>query len=338
MGTLVAKARAHVKSGIPSNAKHVALTAFILLTFASLTPFRHWGTSKPPLSLEDVLRDIITLSNERQRGMGIGRSAAYAGGPPFYYVTNHPSNDYVSSTVVNYGVFESAITHYIKQRLALAKFKYGEDMLVLDVGANIGCTVTLPIAAEGFNVAAFEMQPSVAKRLDLALRLNNWNGGRVQLFNRAVAADGENVCVAFNQDSAKAGDVGSTTGWVVDSSSTTASSGVNPTDCIRAIRVDDAVGLKRRIPMMKIDVETMEIEVLRSSTKLFEHNLVDEVVAELRPPQKNVFDFLAQYGFNRVQLLHLNGTLEVWSPKEVEYFLSGADSSNSVVNVIFQKH
>jgi FkbM family methyltransferase len=285
--------------------------------------------SKHSAPLHRDLREILALSSNGQRGMGIGLSAAYAGGPLFYYVTNHPTKDFVSNAVVATGVFDREVTSYVKQRMFSARMKYNvEDILAVDVGANIGCTVTLPIAAEGFNVASFEMQPSVAKRLELALKLNDWNDERVLLFNRGVAVGGDSVCVEFNQDAGNLGNVGGTPGAIADR---------NFPGCIRGIRIDDAIGYKRRIPVMKIDVEGMEIEALQSSRKLFKRNLVDEIVVELRPIQIDVFMLLLENGFNHIQRLDVNGTKEVWSEKEVDSFTTGKLVHLPFVNLIFQK-
>jgi FkbM family methyltransferase len=266
--------------------------------------------------------------------LAIGTIAAYPGGPPYYVVTNHPKHDYVSGIVVESGVFEPDITLYVKSVMERAIKQYGANaVVVVDVGANIGSTVTLPMAAEGYNVVAFEMQPSVARRLLLALKLNKWHK-TVRLFNRAVVSDGSKACVSFNQARGEAGNVGGTKGTILPRFAD---------GCVRGIRIDAAVGLSRRVPIMKIDIkgmelEGMELEAIKSSQELFDRGLIGEVIAEMRAKQGNVVKLMDRNGFKHMYHVY-GGQVSKLSSRDISEFFSGNKTRlGEAPNLLFKRN
>jgi FkbM family methyltransferase len=315
----------------PSLPVVVAAAVTIAVAVVASTSYRrrnadHDGSQPPVLQ---TLRDILASSADAQQIMGIGRVAAYAGGPLFYFATNHPKRDLVSGEVISKGVFDNEIATFAREQMIAARSKHRvEDLVAVDVGANIGGTVTLQVAAEGFNVVSFEMQPSVAARLELALKLNKWHGTRVHLFNNAVASEGDKACVAFDQLAANKGNVGGTPGHLVKPGSA---------GCTRGIRIDGAVGYSRRIPVMKIDVEGMEHEALKSSRELFNRDLVDQVVLEIRPSQSDVFTIMREYGFHHVVTIASDGSQTPMLEKDVAAFLNTTVPATLMKNVIFRK-
>jgi FkbM family methyltransferase len=296
------------------------------LSFALLFLFR--GQSRHVLPLNEI-RQILSLSSKRQNMLAIGTTSAYPGGPLYYVVTNHPKTDYVSGIVVDSGVFEREITLYVKTVMERALQLYGANaIVVVDVGANIGSTVTLPMAADGYNVVAFEMQPSVARRLLLALKLNKFSSSKVRLFNRAVASGGEAVCVRFSPAAGEAGNVGGTSGTILPSESD---------QCVRGIRIDGAVGLSRRVPIMKIDVEGMVFEALKSCQKLFDRGLVGEVLAEMRSGHRNVVNLMADNGFKHIYHVTGQSIYKLSSQELSDFFSENTTKFGVAPNFLFKQ-
>jgi FkbM family methyltransferase len=303
----------------------VSIVLFLVASSALLWS-RH-GLSRNVLPLNEI-REILSLSSQKQNMLAIGTTVAYPGGPSYYVVTNHPKHDYVSGIVVDSGVFEREITLYVKSVMERAIKRYGaKAVVVVDVGANIGSTVTLPMAAEGYNVVAFEMQPSVARRLLLALKLNKWHS-TVRLFNRAVASGGSKACVGFNQAAGDAGNVGGTMGTILP---------LSAKGCVRGIRIDAAVGLSRRVPIMKIDIEGMELEAIKSSQELFDRGLIGEVIAEMRPGQGNVVALMKKNGFKHIH--HVDGgEFPELSSRDISDFFSGNTTRlGQAPNLLFKR-
>jgi FkbM family methyltransferase len=299
----------------------------LLLAASSAWLWSHHGPNRNVLPLNEI-REILSLSSQKQNMLAIGTIAAYPGGPPYYVVTNHPKHDYVSGIVVDSGVFEPEITLYVKSVMERAIKQYGANAVVLvDVGANIGSTVTLPMAAEGYNVVAFEMQPSVARRLLLALKLNKWHK-TVRLFNRAVASDGSKVCVGFSQARGEAGNVGGTKGTILARFAS---------GCVRGIRIDAAVGLRSRVPIMKIDIEGMELEAIKSSQELFDRGLIGEVIAEMRAKQGNVVNLMGKNGFKHMYHVYGGEVSKLSSRDILEFFSGNKTRLGEAPNILFKR-
>lgn len=69
-------------------------------------------------------------------------------------------DEYVGRSVHHYGEYNPDETEFIISLALEAEEKRQDDILVLDIGANIGC-ISQALECEGFNVVAFEPQPEV---------------------------------------------------------------------------------------------------------------------------------------------------------------------------------
>jgi FkbM family methyltransferase len=84
------------------------------------------------------------------------RSVEGRWGTCFYF----KKDEYVGRSVHNYGEYNPDETEYILGLAELAQETSEEEILVLDIGANIGC-ITQALEYEGYNVVAFEPQLEV---------------------------------------------------------------------------------------------------------------------------------------------------------------------------------
>jgi FkbM family methyltransferase len=69
-------------------------------------------------------------------------------------------DEYVGRSIHNYGEYNPDETEYIISLAELAEEATEQDMLVLDIGANIGC-ISQALEFSGFQVVSFEPQPEV---------------------------------------------------------------------------------------------------------------------------------------------------------------------------------
>lgn len=154
-------------------------------------------------------------------------------------------------------------TDYIQGKLAAERIPYERDMLqdmadrlssgdlVLDIGANIGNHSLYLAAVTGCRVIAFEANEALARALERSVALNGF-GKRVRVQAQAV---GEQSGLARFAE-ARPDNLGAQT-LVVDAAGGT----------VPVIALDEA-RLRKRVRMIKIDVEGMETAVLQGARQL----------------------------------------------------------------------
>lgn len=124
--------------------------------------------------------------------------------------------------------------------------------IVIDAGANIGNHTLYFAKVLGCRVHAFEAVPSTAKFLEKNIRVNHVQG-RVQVHMLALGAKAGTAKIKVSNEN----NIGATRLEESDDGD------------IEVARLDD-VGVARPVRLIKIDVEGMELEVLRGASRLLE--------------------------------------------------------------------
>ena len=146
----------------------------------------------------------------------------------------------IEEEIVKYGEYDtescSTIRHFVKP-----------GMVCIDVGANVGL-LSMLMAQLGASVYAFEPGPPYIKRMQANLRLNPQLASRVTIEQLGLA------------------DKSGTLFWASDPTASynaalNASTGVS----VPVTTVDDYAKSMIRLDFMKIDVESMELEVLKGA-------------------------------------------------------------------------
>jgi FkbM family methyltransferase len=163
-------------------------------------------------------------------------------------------DEYVGRSVHNYGEYNPDETEYIIQLAETAQESIEHDMLVLDIGANIGC-IAQALEHEGFQVIAFEPQPEVYKVLKR-------NAPRSDCYNLGLGSKAE----IAKMPKIRYDDKNNVGGMSIGSR------GVLGTIDVE-VRTLDSFNFQN-VGLMKIDVEGYEEEVLRGA---------DETIARCKP-------------------------------------------------------
>jgi FkbM family methyltransferase len=183
-------------------------------------------------------------------------------------------------------------TEHISKTIIAAKDFYEAELLdalrgelspgdvVIDVGANIGNHTVYFAKVAGCRVAAFEAHPVVFGFLQDNVRLNGLEG-RVDAYHLAVSDAEGRVSMVAELDN----NLGATR------------FGMDADGTVRAVRLDD-MDLPHPVRLMKIDVEGMEVEVLRGA-----HDLIARdrplIVCEAQTPEefRKIWDILAGHDY-----------------------------------------
>lgn len=143
-------------------------------------------------------------------------------------------------------------TEFEPQTTALFRTLFEPAAVVLDIGANIGCT-SLLFSQRARRVVAFEPSPSTFRYLKR--NIDAANAGNVELHNLALGAESGVSSLTFAPSNRAGGFV---------SNQTTASAG-HVTESITIERLDDIADRFRidAVDFVKIDVEGFELDVLK---------------------------------------------------------------------------
>ncbi|CAF0759726.1 unnamed protein product [Adineta ricciae] len=150
--------------------------------------------------------------------------------------------------------------------------------IVVDVGAFLG-DFGLYAAACGCTVYTFEIQPKMVALIRLSIKYNSFPPSRFHLYHNAVSDLPTGSAVTFTPGG------GST-------------AIVNGSMSVETIRLDDVPWSSSSIYMLKVDVEGLELNVLRSAKNLFVQRRIHHVIFEYSPwlsdraPQKLLLPYV----------------------------------------------
>jgi FkbM family methyltransferase len=168
-----------------------------------------------------------------------------ASGVEFKIFLPQADTDYIQGMIAKQGVpYEHEMLRDMKSRVT-------QDDLVIDVGANIG-NHTLFLAASGCKVLALEPNASLSKALEKSIAFNGWID-RVSILDKA-AGENEGVARFSETNTANLGAMSLEVG-VGD---------------IQLVTLD-GLQLQKLPSLIKIDVEGMELDVLRGASGLIKN-------------------------------------------------------------------
>lgn len=166
----------------------------------------------------------------------------------------YPADHFLGRAIETYG-------ECCELELGIYRHLLGEGAVLIEVGANAGY-LTVPLArmvGAGGRVVAFEPQPAIHRLLCANVALNGLP--RVDCVHAAVGARQGTIDVPVI-DLAQAGNFGAVS--LVDPARGAA------TARVPLARLDDACGELERLDAIKIDVEGMELDVLKGAQGLIE--------------------------------------------------------------------
>jgi FkbM family methyltransferase len=197
---------------------------------------------------------------------------------PFKVIT-HSHSEFISNYIRKHGCWEPITTEVL-----IEVFRSSPGSTFVDIGANIGW-FSLVAASEGVPVVAFEPVDENYQIFRQSIDVNGW-GDRIDL--RGIAIGEEKGSLIINISPNNMG---------VCSTRDIRSSGTHCQLC-DVERLDDILNTGPLV--VKVDVEHMELNVLRGMEKLFQKGLVTHLVMEISFHQKEIFDILRRYGFTTV--------------------------------------
>lgn len=204
----------------------------------------------------------------------------------------HP-HEAIGSSILKLGLYDLTVSETIWRLLE-------PGGCALDVGANIGhmSSIMAVKVGEGGTVHSFEPHPQVYQELDYNVQKWSEERGvcRLQAHNCGLSdVNGEGIIEMPESFDGNRG-----TAFVVNADVVNSQHGVR--DPIQLQRLDDfwaANGDRKKIDLMKIDVEGHELSVLKGAAGLIELGLIRDIVfEENRPYPTDVTDFLAERGYD----------------------------------------
>ena len=173
------------------------------------------------------------------------------------------NDQFIGTALKEYGEFSeielSIMSKFIKK-----------DDFVFDIGANIGA-FTIPFAKKvqkNGKVFTFEPQPNVHNLLKNNVKLNNLDN--VELFQKGIGIKNEIIKID-EMDFSSSGNFG---GFTLSSKYSNSNCGVinKKKKSVEILKIDDEFLHLKKCNFMKIDVELMEMEVLKGAKKFIKKN------------------------------------------------------------------
>lgn len=182
---------------------------------------------------------------------------------------------------------EKAIPYEFAMLQSMREF-LGKDDLALDVGANIGNHALYLAAIVGCRVIAFEPNPILAAPLQESISLNGLEE-RVSLIRKGV---GSTEAKAVFTES-KPHNLGAQILKIIDNSDQSGDEA-----CAMDVVPLDDMTFDHPVKLIKIDVEGMELDVLKGAMKLIEKDLPSLFIESHNEEQfLLIYGFLEQWGY-----------------------------------------
>ena len=197
-----------------------------------------------------------------------------------FKITLYNDNDYISSWIDKYGVWEENNTNYI---LDLMTDNQNTDAIIIDIGANIGY-YSLLSAAMGYTCYSFEPDPSNFEKLNSSITLNNFDN-KIKLYKNALSNKANETIILST--------VG---GPIVNHGCLTLLQDFIPTSSntvpVVTLKLDDVIDKNDKILLIKIDVEGFEPEVIEGSLKLIKSGNIQHILIEISPKFRKIEDYI----------------------------------------------
>ena len=219
-----------------------------------------------------------------------------------YRMVNQTAGYGVGFFLLENSVYEQQETTVALQLLQLRRQHFGDGVVAVDCGANIGVlTVDWAKAMTGWgSVLAIEAQERIFYALAGNITINNCFNPRA--IHAAVGAEQGTLRIptpnyrapaSFGSLELRQSDANEFIGQAIDYSEANLSE-------VRAITID-SLNLAR-LDLLKIDVERMELEVLRGAANTIQRLLPLIIVERLKAPPEQIAAVLGSYGYKWYQL------------------------------------
>jgi FkbM family methyltransferase len=219
-----------------------------------------------------------------------------------------PNTKVIQTNNTKYMLFDSPdfITHIVSVTgqfeldlvTATEKILNGRGGVVLDIGANMG-TYTVPLAQRNphLDIVSFEPQKAIYYQLCGNVALNSIEN--VEAYNVAVGEQAETIELAMPDYTKEENIGGFSLDPFVKSKTPTSIGRVRPVDVITI----DSMNFES-VCMIKIDVEGLEINVLRGAKETIERSGFPPIIFESwtqydwwEEKQKELFDYVEGLGY-----------------------------------------
>ena len=197
-----------------------------------------------------------------------------------FKITLYNDNDFISSWIDKYGIWEENNTNYI---LDLMKANQNTDAIIIDIGANIGY-YSLLSAAMGYTCYSFEPDPSNFEKLNSSIKLNNFDN-KIKLYKNALSNKANETII-----------LSTVAGSIVNHGCLTVlkdfiSTSRNTVQCV-TLKLDDVINKNDNILLIKIDVEGFEPEVIEGSLELIKSGNIQHILIEISPKFRKIEDYI----------------------------------------------
>jgi FkbM family methyltransferase len=211
-----------------------------------------------------------------------------------FKMTLYNDNDFISSLIYKYGIWEESNTNYI---LDLMKENQNTDAIIVDIGANIGY-YSLLSAAMGYTCYSFEPDPSNFEKFNSSIKLNNFDN-KIKLYKNALSNKANETII-----------LSTVAGPIVNHGCLTVlkdfiPNSSNTVQCV-TLKLDDVINKKDEILLIKIDIEGFEPEVIEGSAELLKTGNIRHILIEISPKFRKIEDYikmiciLAQNNFTKI--------------------------------------
>lgn len=211
----------------------------------------------------------------------------------------HAADDYIPTKVARDGCY------YELQFLQALEHFHQPDSLIVDIGANIGNHTVYFSRTVGARVAAFEPEPHNVLCLEVNARLNEVRD-RVTIHRCALGAAAGEVSLTMSIDS-NYGSFSAVGPQRPDAAGIAAEASRVPVR--RLDQVLDAHHPNHAVSLMKIDVEGMELDVLKGATRTIQR-WMPAIACECidKPVFQRVEALLSRFGYSVVGLFNSTPT------------------------------
>lgn len=283
-------------------------------------------------------------------------------GPQFYVAVHNESYDAVRwGSIFETGKYYEDLVHrrFLDILSPLAEVndstqKRQEKSFVIDVGANIGYYSLLSLAM-GHNVISFEINPANLMRLCESLRINDFSraqstkdGPLISIFQNGVSNTHGTPLQVFvprnpGQAYMKEIDDGASEPPPIHAAMTSTHRAYTTTVTLDQFAesqgwFEQAV-TPIRIPLLKLDVEGKEPNIIAGAKRLLESGLVDNVLTELRRFGRDAVQEALKTLLTSGYVIVLDeGETEKFSDKDTTFTLSATNANLTKLNLAQSVH
>ena len=299
----------------PSVIFGILVASFVFWTFSALSPAAHHVRNAVTPAPQAIATEEAFIARSDVVPHRIANVAV--DDVKFVMAVEPNPGDFLSDLLVSKGAWETnnmrLIGSLVKKRLNL-----NAPCLALDVGANQGI-YSLYMAKLGCKVISFEMQVRVAALNKLSIALNGLDD-KITLIKRPVYDVEKSMYYVGNKVNLGA------TGMYEKPS------GSSEEIRVDTVRIDDVVN--EYVAVMKMDVEGSEYHALKSMSKLFDRDMVGDILMETRGTSRDAVDFLYGHGYSAYRLKSIDIPL---SQTEIHESLGTLAKTRDIEDFLYKK-